>query len=401
MLPDSIVFKAPRVSMIPFREEFENLRTHLLDFDGFPFESFTRGKLHDWEGYKDYVFSEAGRRLNCRAWKPKEIGTGSILERVIHAVEIDDGKQKRNNLLQWKQYGVHRVLSEARDDDRCSRVERLLFDLYTDQREAEELFDPLVEELGKKYPLIAYLFFIKDSSRFLPIAPNTFDEIFKRLAVDLKTSGQCGWENYSTYLAVIREVRALIETEGIANVRFLDAHSFCWLIASLDEPEENDHGIATIEEVKSFTGTAGGAPAVQIDWEALHRDRAALGRLGEELALEAEKERLTLGGRPDLAEMVQLISDDHTKGYDLHSFEDDGSDRLIEVKTVSENRSTVRFFTSQRQLDLAHSEVNHFYYLVRGARSKNPRIEAIRAHQIPDEAIRPIVHEVIWTESSD
>ncbi len=393
--------KAPRISMIRFHSEFENLRAHLLAFDGFPFESFTRGKLHVWEGYKDYVFAEAGRRLNWRAWKPKEIGTGAILDRVIHAVEIADGKQKRNNLLQWKQYGVHRVLSEAKGDERCSRVESLLFDFYTDERDANEVFDPLVEELGKKYPLIAYLFFIKDSSRFLPIAPDKFDAIFRRLGVELKTTGRCGWENYSAYLTVIRELNGLLESEGIDGVRLLDAHSFCWLLSSLDEPAENEHGIATIEEVESFPGVAGGASARQIDWEALHQARAALGRLGEELALKAEKDRLACAGRPDLAERVQLISDDHTKGYDLHSFELDGSNRLIEVKTVSEDRSTIRFFTSQQQLDLAHSGVNHFYYLVRGARSVNPRIEAIRAHHIPAEAIRPIVHEVVWTENSD
>ncbi len=391
----------PRVSLIRFHSELENLKAHLLDYDGFPFESFTRGKLYDWEGYKDYVFTEAGRRLNWKKWKPKEVGTGAILDRVIHAVEIADGKQKRNNLLQWKQYGVHRVLSEARDDDRCSRVERLLYDLYTDEGIADEIFDPLVEALGKKYPLIAYLFFIKDCSRFLPIAPAKFDGVFERLSVDLQTSGQCGWENYSAYLAAIGQLRDLLETEGIAGVRLLDAHSFCWLLASLDEAEENESGIALVEEVKSLPGVVPGTSARQIDWEALHRVRALLGRLGEELALKSERERLNRAGRPDLAEQVHLVSDDHTKGYDLHSFELDGSDRLIEVKTMSEDNSTVRFFTSQRQLDLAHSGANHFYYLVRGARSKNPRIEAIRANSIPAEAISPIVHEVVWTENSN
>ncbi len=385
----------PRVSLIRFGAELATLKAHLLEFDGFPFESFTRGKLRDWESYKDYVFTEAGQRLHWTDWKAKEVGTGAILDRVIHAIEIDDGKQRRNNLLQWKQYGVHRILSEARNDHRCFQVESLLFDFYTDELEADEAFDSLVAQLGKKYPLIAYLFFIKDSSRFLPIAPETFDSLFERLGVNLKTNARCGWENYSAFLSVIGEIRDLLEIDGIKGVRLLEAHSFCWLLASLADPEEIHNGITVIEEVESLPGMTAGTPARQIDWEALHRARAMLGRLGEEHAFTAERDRLIGAGRPDLAAQVSLVADDHAKGYDLHSFEADGSDRLIEVKTMSEDRSSIRFFTTRRQLDLAHSGVNHFYYLVLGAKSPNPRILAMRAHSIPAEAINPIVHEVV------
>jgi hypothetical protein len=63
--------------------------------------------------------------------------------------------------------------------------------------------------------------------------------------------------------------------------------------------------------------------------------------------------------------------------------------------TLRDDGPTIRFFTSQRQIDLAHSGVNHFYYLVLGARSVRPRIVAMRAHIIPAGAINPIVHEVV------
>lgn len=384
----------PQVSTLGFRAEFENLRTHLREHDGFPFESFTRGKIHDWESYKDFVFAEAGRRLEWTKWKAKEIGTGKLLDRIVHAVEIDEGKKRRNNLLQWKQYGIHKVLFEARDDDRRGQVERLLFDFYTDEREAAEVFDPLVELLGGTYPLIAYLFFIKDSSRFLPIAPKKFDRVFERLGADLKTSHRCGWDNYSTYLAVIREIRELLEIEGMEGVRLLDAHSFCWLIASLDEPNRVHPNVAFTEESVAFSREPEFSSHRGIDWEAHHRARAALGRLGEEISLKAERERLCQDGRPDLAERAHLVSDDHSKGYDLHSFETDGSDRLIEVKTVGDEGSALRFFTSRCQLELAHSGANHFYYIVEGARSKRPRIRALRADAIPTEAMVPVVYEV-------
>jgi len=395
---DTNTAEAPRVSMIRFRSELANLKGHLLEHDGFPFESFTRGKIYDWESYKDFVFGEAGRRLNWSKWDSEEVGTGAILERVIHAIEINDDAERRNNLLKWQQYGAHKVLTEARNDRRCFQVESLLFNFYTGELEAEDVFEPLVELLGKKYPLLAYIFFIKDSSRFLPISPDNFDLLFERLGVDLKTSFCCSWANYTAYLSVITEIRDLLEMEGFGSVRLLDAHSFCWLLCDIDPPDGSSVPPVSFVEIEGIPGVPPASSRGPVDWEALQRERAAIGRLGEELAQAAEKKRLAGAGRKDLAERVRLISDDHTKGYDLHSFETDGSDRLIEVKTTCADGPTMRFYTTYRQIELARSGVNHFYYLVRGARSSNPQIQAIRAENIPPEVIRPIVHEVAWTE---
>jgi hypothetical protein len=298
----------PRISILRFQAELKNLKAHLLEHDGFAFESFSRGKMHDWEGYKDYVFSEAGLRLGLANWNADEAGTGVIIDRVIEAIEINDGKQKRNNLLKWQQYGAHNILTEIKEDARCFQVESLLFDFYTNELEAEDVFDPLVSLVGKKYNLIAYLFFIKDSSRFLPISPKNFDTVFKRLGLDFKTSGCCSWENYSDYLRIIEEIRCLLETEGYSALRLLEAHSFCWLLSAIDEADQRCSAEIIIEEVgDSLRGaTPNPEPGRDIDWEALHRARAALGRLGEELALDSEKIRLKKAGYPDLAEKVYL-----------------------------------------------------------------------------------------------
>jgi hypothetical protein len=46
---------------------------------------------------------------------------------------------------------------------------------------------------------IAYLYFLKDFSRYVPIAPNYFDQAFEMLGVVFVTSHKCSWVNYSTY----------------------------------------------------------------------------------------------------------------------------------------------------------------------------------------------------------
>ena len=380
-----------KLSSRRFLAELDLLRESLLQCDGIAFESFTRGTPYSWEGYKDEVYAEAQRRLSISDWDVSEVGTGAILDRIIHAVE-----QKENNLLKWAQYGAHKVLQEVRADSRCFAVESLLYDFYTGELDADETFDPLVDILGKKYPLIAYLFFIKDCDRFLPISPENFDEVFMRLGVDLKTSGRCGWENYSTYLGVVRQIQKLLQSEGYESTRLLDAHSFCWLLANLEMVRSAEYPPVRIEVIDHLPGIPDEFPRTPVDWEALQRARAELGRLGEEYAEAAEKDRLRAAGKDALADEVRLVSDNHSLGYDLHSYEIDGRDRLIEVKAISGDGADSRFFTTWRQLELAHSGVNHYYYLVRGARTPHPTIQAIRAKDISPSAMRAIVHEVVW-----
>lgn len=63
----------------------------------------------------------------------------------------------------------------------------------------------------------------------------------------------------------------------------------------------------------------------------------ALGRAGEKLALAHERAVLRDAGRGDLAERVRWVSqlDGDGAGYDISSFEPDGRNRLLEVKTTS------------------------------------------------------------------
>jgi Domain of unknown function (DUF3883) len=63
----------------------------------------------------------------------------------------------------------------------------------------------------------------------------------------------------------------------------------------------------------------------------------ALGRAGEERVLAHERTCLLVAGRTDLAERIRWVSDvdGDGAGYDIWSFESDGGDRLIEVKTTN------------------------------------------------------------------
>jgi hypothetical protein len=62
-----------------------------------------------------------------------------------------------------------------------------------------------------------------------------------------------------------------------------------------------------------------------------------LGRAGEKLVLEYERQSLESAGRSDLAKQVRWISEEEGDGagFDIASFDPSGSPRLIEVKTTN------------------------------------------------------------------
>lgn len=63
----------------------------------------------------------------------------------------------------------------------------------------------------------------------------------------------------------------------------------------------------------------------------------SLGRSGEALVVRHERQSLTQAGRKDLAERVRWVSDldGDGAGYDIFSYQPDGRERLIEVKTTN------------------------------------------------------------------
>lgn len=87
-------------------------------------------------------------------------------------------------------------------------------------------------------------------------------------------------------------------------------------------------------------------------YDAAARDarNRALGKRGEEFIFHAERQRLVTVGRADLADKVQWIADElgDGAGFDIHSFEENGKDRLIEVKTTNGSARTP-FYISENE----------------------------------------------------
>ncbi|SNT76802.1 hypothetical protein [Paracoccus seriniphilus] len=224
-----------------FAASYAHFQDLVTQKSGEPFTRFDEGLIAAWESYKPRVRDYALELLAADQWTEDQIGSGEILGKVISAIEIQATHGDRtNNMVFWQnRFGHaqrdHRALLDAERDERDKqRFERLFFDLYRSDHDEGAIFEGLRDLSDGKYPLLAYLFFLKDMGRFMPIQPTGFDRVFSELGIELKTLRNCSWENYQTFNAVLNELRGGIERQtGLKDVRLIDAHSFCWLFSTL------------------------------------------------------------------------------------------------------------------------------------------------------------------------
>jgi hypothetical protein len=104
-----------------------------------------------------------------------------------------------------------------------------------------------------------------------------------------------------------------------------------------------------------------------------------IGDRGEAIVVALEKERLVRAGQAHLAKKVSRVSEkDDSLGYDIHSFEEDGVDRLIEVKSTSGKNLDRGFYITSNEVKQAAGLSNYYLYLVFSTLSKNPRVLPIK-----------------------
>jgi hypothetical protein len=105
------------------------------------------------------------------------------------------------------------------------------------------------------------------------------------------------------------------------------------------------------------------AAAIARKYDVAARDEAnrSLGLAGEEYILAYESSQLVSSGRNDLARKIRWTSqvDGDGAGYDIHSFEPNGGDRLIEVKTTNGWENTP-FHISRNELAVADARRQHW-----------------------------------------
>lgn len=111
--------------------------------------------------------------------------------------------------------------------------------------------------------------------------------------------------------------------------------------------------------------------------EIMLRAAARNGAAGEFEVMKHERRRLVRAGRDDLARKVRWTSKENAAaGFDISSFEEDGSTRFIEVKASSSG--TRRFIISRNEWMVAQAKDERYWiYLVTNVNS-NPQIISLQ-----------------------
>jgi hypothetical protein len=123
-----------------------------------------------------------------------------------------------------------------------------------------------------------------------------------------------------------------------------------------------------------------------IDFDVVHINNARTGSVGEEIVLEQEKKYLISCGRTDLVNNVKRVSlEDTYAGYDILSFDKNGNQKKIEVKSTTGPLSkSFSFNVSYNEMKTAKNCDNYFIYLVFNVHTKSPKIRIIEYPFISD-----------------
>jgi hypothetical protein len=134
------------------------------------------------------------------------------------------------------------------------------------------------------------------------------------------------------------------------------------------------------------------------DYEKINRVNKKLGDRGEKIVKDFEINRLNDLNRPDLAEQVDRVSlKSDNYGYDILSYEEDNSERYIEVKATRSKVGDANFFLTINELNTAKEKPNYYIYVVFDILSKKPKIWIVNNPFNPENTdinLSPISYKV-------
>ena len=122
-----------------------------------------------------------------------------------------------------------------------------------------------------------------------------------------------------------------------------------------------------------------------------------IGDRGEAIVLALEKNRLIQSGKFKLARRIDPVSQQSDSiGYDILSFDEDGSERYIEVKSTASNNLDRGFYISSNELEKAKALGNYYIYFVFSAMSNKPKVLPMKHPALDgkDFILRPITYQV-------
>jgi len=175
-------------------------------------------------------------------------------------------------------------------------------------------------------------------------------------------SGYKPYGNYQRNLLPDAVLRRLVESPNLTAIVSEDVISDAWIpsvtdiLARFEEPPKLKPSNAkeTQESAGSYT-----ARTNFLEVEAANK---SLGDAGEQFAINYERARLISLGKESLADKIEHVAKTQGDGagFDIRSFEADGTDRFIEVKTTRYGKYSP-FFISANELSFSERHAKNYH----------------------------------------
>jgi hypothetical protein len=144
--------------------------------------------------------------------------------------------------------------------------------------------------------------------------------------------------------------------------------------------------------------TKSNQPPQKIDYAERSKKFKRIGDRGEQIVVMTERLHLLKKGRADLAEKVDHIAKrDDSVGYDIKSYELNGEEKYIEVKSTLKPAGVTDIYISANELSVAQSMSNYFIYVVYDVNHKEPHIWKIKGNEFltnPNIEMKPISYKI-------
>ena len=381
-----------------FNEKYYDFKEFITEQDGNFFSFDMQPYIKKHESYKDKVNAAANERLNVSNWRDSDIGKGKILKSIRHAIDVEDNNLLIHDNRRGLKARPDKSLHADYNNSDLKAYERALFDLYKSNISDKEAFNRILKYSGRRYPFVAYLFFLKSKKKYLPIAPTTFDDVFKSLDSAVRTTRKCSWENYTAYINEIRKAQHLLQTKSELTdeyISLLDAHSFLWILGSQMKnwTPRNKKATASNPVFKMIT-----PQKREINTKAAYNNfgkpvdfikdqfrKINLGKYAEEIVMRYEKE---------VSPVVIDVSTTPSLGYDIEVRDETGLIlKRIEVKTEGADRS---FLITINEVQKSMLYDNYYIYIVRHLESK-PEIQGLKIADLLNElTCTPVSYRVYF-----
>lgn len=176
-----------------------------------------------------------------------------------------------------------------------------------------------------------------------------------------------------SYLKNNPEIQALFEADSEVTPSIPAVEDF---LAALEKPPiPEERKVPAVAEPRAFYNPNG------VNYLEREARNQSLGEAGEHFVINFERARLIRVGKESLADRIEQVSASigPSAGFDIRSFEEDGSDRFIEAKTTKYGKNTP-FFVTPSELRFSRGNSSRYYLYRIFKFRETPRLFALHGN---------------------